>query len=715
MSNRLRDRILRPLRDSIRGQILTALVSLLVFCALVLALLFGVMGTMKAKQQIQDSYEATASMVASLSAYDFQFNKSGLKETVEALLEADGNIIWAEFVDTTGRRIDGKGVLGEAPEEARRPLQGMGTHVQEIGVGILVRAPILVERSQSGGFSELGFEQPAASGTAERRAVGELRLVVGLVALEELKRSYWVFGFLAVLATFAVGAIVAWAIAKYLVAPIAHISAYAQKIAEGDLSVKGEAGTRRDELGRLLLSFEAMAGNLSAMIMRIRTAFQGVQKDTESLSTILEKNLENNRDQVGKTEEVQESLGSIQTSSSEVAGLMEGLSQLAEEVSSSVLQMVANIDQIAQNAEGLTDAVNTAASTLTENVASTREIETSAATLNQYVEETSTAMAEMEGTIRQVEQNATETKKATEAVMKEARSGSDAVEHSEGVIRQLQESFSSTVDAVRLLGQRSEEVGNILSVIDEVMEQTHLLALNAAIIAAQAGEHGKSFAVVAGEIRALAEKTSLSTREIAEIISSVQTEVQAAVESVSAQSALVEQTVEVTSDTRTALGRIKASVAPSLSMVQEIARATGEQARAAEGIVKSTETLRDLSHQLQHATSEQRGGSEQVLEATDRIRSLADEVKRATREQSAGSTLIRQAMESLTNSAGQVLQQMQQQGAASQEVERLMETFSAANRSNMSSLQEASDQVEGLMKRAETVAREMAQFRTRES
>ncbi len=718
MSSRLLERLMRPFKDSIRGQILSILMAMLLFGALVLALVFYIAAMRNAKGQMQNSYEATAGMIAGLSAYDFQFNKAGLKDTVDTLIESDENVLWAEFVDKGGMVLQQGGrsltkapydIVGSLPEEtATTPID------TPEGKGFLIRSPIIVETTQAEDFGEFGFSPATEEAESALTVLGELRLVVGLKPLAELQKNYLISGSVTVFLTFLVGLVVALTLTKYLVAPIGRLMGYAKTIAEGDLTGSEERSTREDELGRLHQSFQAMSSNLGAMIFRIRTAFQAVQKDTDTVGRVLEDNLDRNREQMTHTDQVVDRISSIQGAVEEVVHLMEGLSQLAEEVSSSVLEMVTSIEEIASIAEGLTESVNTSASTLTQSVSSTREIEASAMKLNQFVEETSAAMTEMESTIRQVESNAIETKKATEAVQDAATSGTEAVEHSETVIKQLQESFTATVSAMKTLGQRSEEVGNILEVIDEVMDQTHLLALNAAIIAAQAGEHGKSFAVVAGEIRALAEKTSHSTREISTIIDSVQNEVQRSVSAVSSQSQLVEQSVAVTRETRTALNRIQDSVDPSLSMVQEIARATGEQARGAVSIVKSTETLRDLSHQLQTATTEQRGGSEQILTEVDKIRSLAEEVKRATQEQSTGSTMIRQAMEKLTQAVGQVLQQTHTQRKASQDVERVIKDFSSAGESNMGSLQDAADQVGGLTRRAEEVAREMARFRTKE-
>jgi len=393
---------------------------------------------------------------------------------------------------------------------------------------------------------------------------------------------------------------------------------------------------------------------------------------------------------------------------------MEGLSELAEEVSSSVLQMAASIDQIAANTQGLNDAVGTVATTMTQNVAANREVDASTETLNRFVEDTSAAMTEMEGSIRQIEENAARTRKATEAVASEAQAGAKAMEDSRSSVEQLRSSFASTTEVMKLLGRRSQEVGNILAVIDEVMEQTHLLALNAAIIAAQAGEHGKPFAVVAGEIKGLAEKTSVSTREISTIIDSVQRDVQQAIHAVESQRAIVDETVAVAREGLGVFARIQEAVKPSLQMVQEIARATSEQTKGATGIVRSTERLRDLAHQLRQATKEQTLGSEQILEAVNRIRSLSLEVRRATSEQSAGSALIRQAMDRLTSAVADVMGQNQVQSNSGLAVERAMGSLAEKSQAIARRVQESSDLAASLSQRAEALSRSMSRFRIEE-
>jgi len=717
MSDRpsLRARAANLLAGSVRGQILAFLIALLFLGSVIQAVVFYGKSRTVTLDQLRGSYQSMAVMVGNLSAYDLQFNRQGLGPTAKSMTESDSGLLWVEFTDPAGKPLASAGPLAKAPYalSGGLPAQVVVSPLStEKGQALLFRVPIRKAAEAAAPAGELGFEAPkAASGPVD---LGELRLAVSLSTLNDLRRGYLVFGLLVLLLTMVVGTAVAFYVTGLLIAPLYRLTTMAQKVAGGDFTGAKEVEFRRDELGRLMNSFREMAVGLAGTLRDIRRAFQSVQSETAAVRAQLDSNVALAREQDDATRAVGDSLKSIGVAVDEVSRQMESLSLLAEEVSSSVLEMITSIDEIAGSADGLTDSVNRAASTLSQNVAAQKEISTSAETLNRFVEETSSAMTEMEGSIRQIERNADDTRQATENVAKEARSGVKAVERSQSSVQQLQSSFARTVEAMRLLGQRSEEVGQILSVIDEVMDQTHLLALNAAIIAAQAGEHGKAFAVVAGEIRSLAEKTSLSTREIGELVASVQSEVHKAVDTVAAQTAVLEDNVAASRESAASFKRIEQSVEPALQRVQEIARATVEQSRSAAGVARSVDQVRDLAHQVGRATLEQSAGSDQILEAVNRIRDLSEEVKRATREQSAGSTLIREAMDRLTSAVGTVLSQAAVQGEAARGAGRALEGFDRASRASVANIGEATRKMGELTRRAEDVGRELGRFRTDE-
>ena len=720
MNRRILVAFLAPFRGSIRNQLLAALMGLLLFGSVLLAFVFFFQARSTALKQMRESYSSLAGMVARLSVYDIQFNRAGLSKTTQKMVEADPNLLWVEVIDDQGKTLGSEGDPKNAPKIKLGTLSNQG-EVLDVksskGSALLVRMPIVTTAMENSSSSlDLGFEmsEKPARGTATTRKLGELRLVVDLAPVTRLKRRYLAVGSLVLLIVLIAGLFVSMFIARYFTSPIFNLRDYARKIADGNLVKMKTVGKRNDELGMLLASFQEMTDNLVGIVRENRSAFRRVEESTQMVRSHIDSTMKNTREQEVDSADVKEKVSSIQKAVDAVAKLMEGLSGLAEEVSSSVLQMIASIEEISRNTKGLNDALSTSSSTLSQNVAANKEIDASVEKLNRFVEDTSSAMTQMEESIRQIDENASNTEKATEKVAEEAKSGIIAIQQSSDSMAQLQRSFEETATTMKQLGKQSREVGNVLAVIDEVMDQTHLLALNAAIIAAQAGEHGKPFAVVASEIKELASKTSISTGEIAGIIDTVQKGVQQAVDAVGKQRDLVEETVRAYGEAAKVFNGIQEGVKPSLVMTQEIARATAEQAQGAKSIVRSTEQLRDLAHQLRHATKEQALGSEQILEAQRRISELSEEMERALSEQSSGSALIREAMDRLTSSVERVLAQNQAQRKAGKAVEETMEQFAVKGRASVESLEEAVKQVDTLSEKADEVSTILSRFRIEE-
>src|SRR4030043_321522 len=186
-------------------------------------------------------------------------------------------------------------------------------------------------------------------------------------------------------------------------------------------------------------------------------------------------------------------------------------------------------------------------------------------------------------------------------------------------MQNIKSSVEKTANCMRKLGGRSDEIGKILNVIDEITDQTTLLALNAAILAAQAGEHGKGFSVVADEIKDLAERTSFSTHEIAALIQAVQQEVRDAI---------------------IAMDEVK-------NMVAQVAKATSEQSKGALLITKATEKMRDVANHVKAATGEQLTNTKQISEAIELVSEKSQKIARAVNEQKSGSNQIFKSIEKI--------------------------------------------------------------------
>ena len=285
---------------------------------------------------------------------------------------------------------------------------------------------------------------------------------------------------------------------------------------------------------------------------------------------------------------------------------------------------------------------------------SIKEVAKNVDALSLTAEETSSSMNEMDVSIDQVQSNANETARLSEEVAHDAEKGAEAILKTIGEIYRIKESSQEAVAVISNLGSRIDAIGQILNVIDDVAEQTNLLALNAAIIAAQAGEHGKGFAVVADEIKDLAERAGASTKEIADLIKTIQAESKNAINAVERGAHNVDRGVEVSNEAERALKKILESSQKSTNMVRAIARATVEQAKGSKQVTDAIGRIAETVQQIAAATAEQARGSELIMKSAEKMRTITQHVERSSQEQARGGRQITQAIENISNMVNQL-------------------------------------------------------------
>ncbi|NWF97769.1 MAG: methyl-accepting chemotaxis protein [Nitrospirae bacterium] len=227
-----------------------------------------------------------------------------------------------------------------------------------------------------------------------------------------------------------------------------------------------------------------------------------------------------------------------------------------------------------------------------------------------------TAANEMSQTIVDVAKNSSNIASSATETLKIADDGKEIVGKSVDEVKAIAETVSESAKLISSLGERSKQIGEIVNVIKDIADQTNLLALNAAIEAARAGEQGRGFAVVADEVRKLAERTAKATAEIGEMIGAIQVEMDQAVNSMEEGTKRVETGVQFSAQAGEALRKIVKSVGELQSMVQQIATATEEMSTASEQISTDIETIANVS-------KETTVSSEQVSEASSDLARLA--------------------------------------------------------------------------------------------
>ncbi|MEZ4336713.1 MAG: methyl-accepting chemotaxis protein [Sandaracinaceae bacterium] len=372
-------------------------------------------------------------------------------------------------------------------------------------------------------------------------------------------------------------------------------------------------------------------------------------------------------EQMAAVEQTIDSMQGISAALHQIAQHVEALASNAEESSSSILEMTATNDEVAENMANLANSVRETVSSIEEMTYSIKEVARNVDALSLTAEETSSSMNEMDVSIDQVQSNANETARLSEEVAADAEKGAEAILKTIDEINRIKETSSEAVEVISNLGSRIEAIGDILNVIDDVAEQTNLLALNAAIIAAQAGEHGKGFAVVADEIKDLAERAGASTKEIAELIKTIQNESKKGIVAVQLGAATVDRGVEVSAEAERALKKILSSSQKSTSMVRAIARATVEQAKGSKQVTDAIGRIAETVQQIAAATAEQARGSELIMKSAEKMRLITQHVERSSQEQARGGRQISQAIENISGMVNELHQSQRAQARGSEQ------------------------------------------------
>ncbi|MGO8997653.1 MAG: methyl-accepting chemotaxis protein, partial [Polyangiaceae bacterium] len=352
------------------------------------------------------------------------------------------------------------------------------------------------------------------------------------------------------------------------------------------------------EIARLYEELGAMAERIQKHETEIETKQADLQATEQTLEEVTRRLNEGVSMQLSATDETTKLIKEMTNAVREIAQHVETLTSSAEESSSSILEMTATNDEVAENVGELAGSVRETVSSIEEMAYSIKEVAKNVDALSLTAEETSSSMNEMDVSIDQVQSNANETARLSEDVALDAEKGAEAILKTISEIYRIKESSQEAVSVISNLGSRIEAIGQIVNVIDDVAEQTNLLALNAAIIAAQAGEQGKGFAVVADEIKDLAERAGASTREITDLIKTVQAESKNAIHAVERGAVNVDRGVEVSNEAERALKKILESSQKSTNMVRAIARATVEQAKGSKQVTDAIGRIAETVQQI---------------------------------------------------------------------------------------------------------------------
>src|SRR5436305_1465632 len=430
------------------------------------------------------------------------------------------------------------------------------------------------------------------------------------------------------------GVVIAYTSAKTITQPLSEMMTVAQRIGNaGDLDREINI-SRKDEIGELARTFSSMVNYLKEMAA-VSEAIAGgnlsvditPRSKSDTLGNAFAKMTEGLRSLVRN---VRDASSQVASASAQVAGASDESAKISLQTSSAIDEVTSTMHEMSVNVQNMVKSTQVQASS---------------------VSETSASIDQMVASIQRVADTAKVLLDISNRSREEVHSGIGTMEKATDGLNRINTTIHSSGEIIDALGTRADDIGKIIEVIDDLAEQTNLLALNAAIEAARAGEHGFGFAVVADEVRKLAEKSAQSTKEISELIQSIQKEARKAVENMDESTTIVNQGLDLGSELNTALRKISNVVTEVYKFAQEIGAATNEQSHGSSQIARATTRLNEITHEINSAVEEQASGATAVVKAMERMRELVQQT-------TSGSTELAASAEQMTKMSRGLLDSM---------------------------------------------------------
>jgi methyl-accepting chemotaxis protein len=442
----------------------------------------------------------------------------------------------------------------------------------------------------------------------------------------------WV-GILGSLLAIGLGIVIAFKTAYSITQPLEHLINVAREVGdkgdltqEIDIESEDEIGTLAQTLRNMVIYFKEMATVSEAIAGGDLSVEVSPRSSGDTLASAFSRMTNGLRTLVRS---VRDAAAQVAAGSNQVADASEDSAKINVQSSSAIDEVTSTMHEMSINVQNMVKNTQMQASS---------------------VSETSASIDEMVASIQRVADTAKVLLDISSRSRDEVQSGIGTMQKTTEGLNRINGSIGSSATIISCLGGRVDNIGKIIEVIDDISEQTNLLALNAAIEAARAGEHGLGFAVVADEVRKLAEKSATSTKEISELISSIQSEARKAVDNMEKSTVIVNEGLELGNDLSLALRKISNVVSEVFKFAQEIGAATNEQSHGSSQIAKATTRLNEITHEITSSVEEQAGGAQAVVRAMERMREMVQQSTSSSTELAASAEQMSKMARSLLES-----------------------------------------------------------------
>lgn len=577
------------------------LLSAILFFAWALVFIYSRYSLSMTEAEFKDRATLMAKTMGAQSQYSLMMGDSGgLTESLKNIIAA-GDALAGAFCDQNGKliaQVNFSQVNWSQPDFSKLTSSQESSSMRD-GMPITI-AVMKIDNQATGQVLGFVFVAISAQALQAEKTNGMLATIVAFV-------FFALFGALALTL-----------IRKEVVKPVETLKKSAQRVAGGDFDVRVELN-QMDEIGELASAFNTMVENNKRVLDEINQKTQQAEEArvfAETMKRESDEQQEYLRTQFAKISEVIEAVTKgdlrkdlqIEDNNDEVAALMHKINQMIHDLGSLIGEVHDAGDSLAQSSTQISTAAEEMSAGASEQAGQTREV--------------AAAVEQMSKTVLESSKSASEAADMAKKASTLANVGEKVFKETIGGMTKIAHLVKKSADIVDTLGKSSAQIGEIIQVINDIADQTNLLALNAAIEAARAGEQGRGFAVVADEVRKLAERTTAATKEIAGMIKRIQQETTQVVVAMTEGNTEAENGLRLADKAADSLTEIVTSVNGVVNMINQIAAASQEQSSTSEQISHNVDSISSAAGNVSNATVDLAHTAEKLGNLTEHLKSL---------------------------------------------------------------------------------------------